>query len=42
MVFWCMLGGVRGAPEEEMDGDRDEDAEVDDGVDAADMTGGRG
>ena len=39
IVFWCMLGGVRGALEEDIDEDRDE---VEDGVDAADMSGADG
>ncbi len=39
MVFWCMFGGVPGAPAEETDDAREEDADAEDGVDAADMAG---
>ena len=39
IVFWCMFGGVRGALDDDMEGERDEDADVEGGVDAADMIG---
>lgn len=39
MVFWCMFGGVRGASFEDKDDDRDDNGDVGEGVDAADMIG---